>query len=804
MEFQDHRGSMKINGNELLSINKANVWRGIHISPYAKTVECLSGKITDFIINMDTYEVQKYDLIPGSPPITIPANYGHGFISHENNSTLKYILDGVFDAQIEKTIHYRHPAFVNYLNIPYDIEYIMSEKDAKKNWEEIEYVVLGGSGFLGSRTCEVLRTQNKKFMLLSTRLENFNILKQQLVYYKPKYLICAAGISGRPTTQWCEENKQDTIYTNLTLQLQLVHICYELGIHITLYGSGAVFELSDTPIIHSTSELGDINIKSFYNKMRVLLERSVISYPNVLYLRILYPISDDNDPKCFKSKMWNRIPDNISMTITYLPTLLPLLTELIESNTTGIYNFVNKTIHLSEISSNICTYKDPIKYLLLEKPFEKVLCVYCVPLHEHKYQEHINNFFNDYINKQSGKNHDLLIVFNDSYYPSCVSKTINELWNLSGINPPTSLVYKYTVYSNEGKDIGSYIQATKEFCNYYDYIVYISTSTSIKVDYWLKYMIDPFLVDSTIAMVGTHGSYEINKHIRTNCFAISKKIFDSICSYNIKQDEDRYNFEHRENNIYQKVVSLGYKVVIVIKEGKIITESEWPNYCGFRIEDQSDLIVHDKSSDSFDGSNLIECTYPGYNYKKLEDLNTYIECLVPHVGALSDKGTLHCYLPVYDEIMLPYRRKATDILEIGVQFGGSMTLWVNYFTRAHIHGIDPTDQLIYPIKSNKRCTYYNADGYNQEFITKTFKENSMDIIIDDGPHTLDSMLSFAKIFPSYLKSGGLLIIEDIPSMEWIPIIESYIDKNLMHKTKIIDLRSIKNRFDDLIYIAYKI
>ena len=103
-----------------VSINKKNVFRGIHINDFEKLVTCIQGKILDIVINTSG-EITYYNLLPGDQ-ILIPRNYGHAFLSLEENSILLYHFNGVFESA--KFIHYSH-----HLKLPDNV--IISEKDNK-------------------------------------------------------------------------------------------------------------------------------------------------------------------------------------------------------------------------------------------------------------------------------------------------------------------------------------------------------------------------------------------------------------------------------------------------------------------------------------------------------------------------------------------------------------------------------------------------------------------------------------------------------------------------------------------------
>ena len=140
---------------------------------------------------------------------------------------------------------------------------------------------------------------------------------------------------------------------------------------------------------------------------------------------------------------------------------------------------------------------------------------------------------------------------------------------------------------------------------------------------------------------------------------------------------------------------------------------------------------------------------------------------------LTDKNTVHSYLPVYEILFKDRKDTAENILEIGVFSGGSIDLWYKYFTKAKIYGYD-----IYlernMVKENERIKFYQCDAYDTYF-AKNHTEK-FDIIIDDGPHTLLSMIRFLLYYIPLLTEKGIAIIEDVQSLEWVLIFNTIIEE----------------------------
>jgi len=180
------------------------------------------------------------------------------------------------------------------------------------------------------------------------------------------------------------------------------------------------------------------------------------------------------------------------------------------------------------------------------------------------------------------------------------------------------------------------------------------------------------------------------------------------------------------------------------------------------------------------------------------------------VSSGTDKLDWHSYLPVYEEVLAPYRDSATRVLEVGIQGGGSIALWQRYFTQAMIVGVDATQNAltlgsktkIYPDRAN---LLWLTDGYCPETIERLRSlsaPDGFDVVIDDGPHTVASQCYFSKFYSSLVKPGGLLVVEDINGMEAAQQILAQLPPFM--DGHIRDLRDIKGRFDDIMVIATRI
>lgn len=131
----------------------------------------------------------------------------------------------------------------------------------------------------------------------------------------------------------------------------------------------------------------------------------------------------------------------------------------------------------------------------------------------------------------------------------------------------------------------------------------------------------------------------------------------------------------------------------------------------------------------------------------------------PHIG--------HTYGKSYDEIFDTFDNdKKINFLEIGVQKGGSMLAWKDYFKNSKVFGVDIKDTILDEyrplIESNGDFTYILSD-IKHDSVKEQLKDITFDIIIDDGSHLLPDVIFVINNYLNKLNSGGVLIIEDCQS-----------------------------------------
>ena len=182
-------------------------------------------------------------------------------------------------------------------------------------------------------------------------------------------------------------------------------------------------------------------------------------------------------------------------------------------------------------------------------------------------------------------------------------------------------------------------------------------------------------------------------------------------------------------------------------------------------------------------------------------------------NGLTDKNTVHSYLEVYEALFRTKKYTAQRVLEIGIgptphQNGGSIRMWSMYFPNAQIHTCD-----IIPISHVHSCLlghpqiylHTPMDAYDPRVVSTVFSSKAIqfDIMIDDGPHTLDSMLAFIRLYLPLLKENGILVIEDVQNIAWIDQLREATPEPFRQYIEVYDRRAVKGRYDDIMFVINK-
>lgn len=124
------------------------------------------------------------------------------------------------------------------------------------------------------------------------------------------------------------------------------------------------------------------------------------------------------------------------------------------------------------------------------------------------------------------------------------------------------------------------------------------------------------------------------------------------------------------------------------------------------------------------------------------------------------------YLRNYEVWFATLRDQPVRLLELGINRGGSLLLWRDYFERGVIAGLDLEPSHV--DDASGRVHIYQGRQEDTTVLDKIGAElGPFDIVIDDASHlAAPTRISFWHMFERHLKPGGLYAIEDWGTGYW--------------------------------------
>lgn len=124
------------------------------------------------------------------------------------------------------------------------------------------------------------------------------------------------------------------------------------------------------------------------------------------------------------------------------------------------------------------------------------------------------------------------------------------------------------------------------------------------------------------------------------------------------------------------------------------------------------------------------------------------------------------YFDIYERHLARFRGKAPVMVEIGVMGGGSLAMWKDYFG---------PDSRIIGIDINPECKAHEDDGIeiviggqdDPGVVDAVFaKHPAIDIVLDDGSHRMEHMISSFELMYHRLHPNGVYLVEDTHTCYW--------------------------------------
>ena len=145
----------------------------------------------------------------------------------------------------------------------------------------------------------------------------------------------------------------------------------------------------------------------------------------------------------------------------------------------------------------------------------------------------------------------------------------------------------------------------------------------------------------------------------------------------------------------------------------------------------------------------------------MNDLETFFS---ENTGRLIHKW--QHYFEIYDRHFARFRGTNVHVVEFGVSQGGSLQMWRNYFgPESRIYGVDinPDCKKL----EEQHVQIFIGDQGDRQFLKTLASEiPKIDILIDDGGHTMNQQIAtFEELFP-FVDKDGVYLCEDLHTSYW--------------------------------------
>jgi UDP-glucose 4,6-dehydratase len=213
------------------------------------------------------------------------------------------------------------------------------------------YLILGSTGYLGSYFLKHLRNMREDVRGLSrfeTDYTNLDELRTLLNEIKPRFLINAAGYTGKPNVDACESHKAKWLFGNAVFPGRIRTACEETGIPWGHVSSGCIYSgRNKDGVGWGENEEPNFSFRngpcSFYSGSKALGEEVLEGAENCYIWRLRIPFNEDRNPRNYLQKLLNYsslldAENSISHIDEYVSSCVSSFTKQCEP---GVYNLTN-------------------------------------------------------------------------------------------------------------------------------------------------------------------------------------------------------------------------------------------------------------------------------------------------------------------------------------------------------------------------------------------------------------------------------------------------------------------------------
>jgi len=209
----------------------------------------------------------------------------------------------------------------------------------------MKILFFGGKGWIGSQFITYLKTKKVEIIETNARADNELLIKDLILTHSPTHIISFIGRThgeGCNTIDYLEGKLYENIRDNFYAPLVLSTLAEKNNIHFTYLGTGCIFNEINPPSRFYLEQDNANFFGSSYSIVKGFMDKYMKLNSKTLNLRIRMPISSQNHQRNFITKIvkYDKIC-SIPNSMTVLPTIYPIIYDMMLNKTTGTFNLTN-------------------------------------------------------------------------------------------------------------------------------------------------------------------------------------------------------------------------------------------------------------------------------------------------------------------------------------------------------------------------------------------------------------------------------------------------------------------------------
>lgn len=194
-----------------------------------------------------------------------------------------------------------------------------------------------GAGFLGRR----LATALPDAALSTVDITDADAVRAAITTADATVVVNAAGKTGRPNVDWCEQHADETWRSNVLGALVLAEACHARGVHLLHLSSGCIFD-GPSPTAGGWREDDPPTPASLYARSKHAAEERLAPYPQVAIVRMRMPIDHAPHPRNLITKLagYRHVID-VDNSVTVVDDLIAVVAGLARQRATGVFHATN-------------------------------------------------------------------------------------------------------------------------------------------------------------------------------------------------------------------------------------------------------------------------------------------------------------------------------------------------------------------------------------------------------------------------------------------------------------------------------